>query len=78
MAGPRLGSGFSTELFTDAAIKFIEQHDTAAGTKPFFCYIAFTAPHDPRQPPPGFPANYASRPPSRKTFSRSSLLTTAP
>ncbi|MDP3069434.1 MAG: sulfatase-like hydrolase/transferase [Opitutaceae bacterium] len=68
MIGPRTGPGFSTEIFTDAAIKFIDQHDTAAGAKPFFCYIAYTAPHDPRQPPPGFPANYASRPPLPKNF----------
>jgi arylsulfatase A-like enzyme len=69
MVGPRTGAGFSTEMFADAAIKFLEQHDTAAGAKPFFCYIAFTAPHDPRQPPPGFPANYKSRPPLPKNFS---------
>ena len=68
MAGPRTGDGFSTNLFADAAIKFLEKHDTAAGTKPFFCYIAFTAPHDPRQPPPGFPADYTSRPPLPKNF----------
>lgn len=64
----RIGEKFSTELFTDAAIRFLEQHDSAGGTKPFFCYVAFTAPHDPRQPPPGFPADYASRPPLPKNF----------
>ncbi len=64
----RIGEKFSTELFADAAIRFLEQHDPAAGTKPFFCYVAFTAPHDPRQPPPGFPADYASRPPLPKNF----------
>ena len=56
------------ELFADAAVKFLERHDSAGGTKPFFAYVAFTAPHDPRQPPPGFPANYASRPPLPKNF----------
>jgi arylsulfatase A-like enzyme len=64
----RIGEKFSTELFADAAIRFLEQHDPAAGAKPFFCYVAFTAPHDPRQPPPGFPANYASRPPLPQNF----------
>ena len=64
----RIGEKFSTELFADAAIRFLEQHDPAAGTKPFFCYVAFTAPHDPRQPPPGFPADYTSRPPLPKNF----------
>ena len=68
MAGPRTGEKFSSELFADAAIKFLEQHDPSAGAKPFFLYTAFTAPHDPRQPPPGFPANYASRPPLPANF----------
>lgn len=68
MVGPRTGEKFSTEMFADAAIKFLEQHDSAGGTKPFFLYSAFTAPHDPRQPPPGFPANYKSRPPLPKNF----------
>jgi arylsulfatase A-like enzyme len=64
----RIGEKFSTELFADAAIRFLEQHDPAAGAKPFFCYVAFTAPHDPRQPPPGFPADYTSRPPLPQNF----------
>ncbi len=68
MVGPRTGEKFSTELFADAAVKFLEQHDAQAGAKPFFLYAAFTAPHDPRQPPPGFPANYASRPPLPPNF----------
>jgi arylsulfatase A-like enzyme len=68
MIGPRTGDGSSTNLFADAAIKFLEKHDAAGGAKPFFCYIAFTAPHDPRQPPPGFPANYAQRPPLPPDF----------
>ncbi len=68
MVGPRTGAGFSTEMFANSAIKFLEKHDTAAGAKPFFCYIAFTAPHDPRQPPPGYAADYANRPPLPKNF----------
>ena len=68
MVGPRMGAGFSTELFADAAIRFLEKQSPQPDAKPFFCYIAFTAPHDPRQPPPGFPANYASRPPLPKNF----------
>jgi arylsulfatase A-like enzyme len=64
----RIGEKFSTDLFADAAIRFLEQHDSAAGAKPFFCYVAFTAPHDPRQPPPGFPADYTSRPPLPQNF----------
>ncbi len=44
----RIGEKFSSELFADAAIEFLRNHD---GVKPFFAYVAFTAPHDPRQPP---------------------------
>jgi arylsulfatase A-like enzyme len=40
--------GFSTDLFADAAIRFIEERD---GDQPFLLYVAFTAPHDPRTPP---------------------------
>jgi len=65
MVGPRTGEKFSSELFADAAIKFLGKQD---GAKPFFCYVAFTAPHDPRQPPPGYPADYADRPPLPKNF----------
>ena len=39
---------FSTDLFGDAAIRFLERQD---GSRPFFLYCAFTAPHDPRTPP---------------------------
>jgi arylsulfatase A-like enzyme len=51
---------FSTELFADTAIEFLKQHDSA---RPFFCYVAFTAPHDPRQPPEDFRQRYEQRPP---------------
>ncbi len=68
MVGPRTGKKFSTELFADAAITFLEKHDAQSGAKPFFCYVAFTAPHDPRQPPPGYAADYANRPPLPKDF----------
>ena len=62
---PRPGEKFSSELFADAAIRFLEKHD---GKKPFFLYTAFTAPHDPRQPPPGYAADYANRPPLPPNF----------
>lgn len=45
-----LGEGFSTELFGDAAIRFLEE--ARGGGEPFFLYLAFTSPHDPRTPPP--------------------------
>jgi len=62
----RTGEKLSSELFADAAIEFLSSHD---GKKPFFVYVAFTAPHDPRMPPlpyrepyyrnlPPLPANF--------------------
>lgn len=48
LTAERVGAKFSSELFADSAIEFLQNHD---GTKPFFAYVAFTAPHDPRQPP---------------------------
>lgn len=52
-AKPR--EGFSTELFTEAAIRFIDQR---RADEPFFLSIAFTSPHDPRTPPPEWRALY--------------------
>jgi arylsulfatase A-like enzyme len=40
--------GFSTDLFADAAVRFIRDQD---GEAPFCLYVAFTSPHDPRTPP---------------------------
>jgi arylsulfatase A-like enzyme len=46
-----IGDGFSTELFADAAVDYLQQ---ASGDKPFFLYVSFTSPHDPRTPPKEF------------------------
>ena len=59
-AGPRNADGFSSTLFADAAIGFLESCD---GEQPFFCYVAFTAPHDPRMPPPPWDELYRKDPP---------------
>jgi arylsulfatase A-like enzyme len=48
LAAERTGDRFSSEMFADSAIQFLQSHDR---TRPFFTYVAFTAPHDPRQPP---------------------------
>jgi len=62
----RIGDKFSSELFADAAIDFIENH---SGDRPFYAYVAFTAPHDPRQPPAAYrQAYYASKPPLPENF----------
>ena len=41
---------YSTDLFADAAIGFIQRYADGDRKQPFFCYTAFTAPHDPRSP----------------------------
>ena len=54
----RTGEKFSSELFADAAISFLKSHDAS---KPFYAYVAFTAPHDPRQPPKEIAAKYYAK-----------------
>ncbi|NOY37371.1 MAG: sulfatase-like hydrolase/transferase [Chlorobi bacterium] len=49
------GKKFSSELFAGEAVRFI--HENHQG-KPFFLYVAFTAPHDPRMAPAAFTALY--------------------
>ena len=41
----------SSELFADAAIDFLDNHKSS---DPFFLYVSFTAPHDPRTAPKEF------------------------
>lgn len=66
LTNPRTETRFSSELFADAAIRFLRSLD---GERPFCLYVAFTSPHDPRTPPmdggPGYrpaqvrlPANF--------------------
>ncbi len=62
----RTGEKFSSELFADAAIGFLKSQK---GQKPFFAYVAFTAPHDPRQPPEAYRERYYKNlPPLPKNF----------
>lgn len=46
---------FSTTLFADKAVSFLENYQDA---QPFFLYVAFTAPHDPRTPPGKYKTMY--------------------
>ncbi len=46
---------FSSELFSDAAIEFLESR---TDERPFFLYLSYTAPHDPRMAPEEFAALY--------------------
>lgn len=41
----------SSELFADAAVEFLDNHKSP---DPFFLYVSFTAPHDPRTAPKNF------------------------
>ncbi len=52
-------AGFSTTLFADATIDFIDRYAAAETDRPFFAYVAFTAPHDPRTPPEEYRSAYS-------------------
>lgn len=56
-----INKGFSTDVFAGAAIDFINKYGSSNREKPFFCYVAFTAPHDPRSPRPDFIGRYADQ-----------------
>lgn len=66
----REGEAFSSELFADAVIEFLDDPARGDGpAAPFFAYVAFTAPHDPRQPPePYLSQNRQRRPPLPGNF----------
>jgi arylsulfatase A-like enzyme len=62
----RTGEKFSSELFADATIEFLQSQD---GSRPFFAYVPFTAPHDPRQPTDEWREYYTrNRPPLPANF----------
>ncbi|MCY3864310.1 MAG: sulfatase-like hydrolase/transferase [Chloroflexi bacterium] len=52
-----IADGYSTTVFSDEMIKFLSERGPA-DDEPFFAYIAFTSPHDPRTPPPPFDTMY--------------------
>jgi arylsulfatase A-like enzyme len=57
---PGLGGVHSSEMFSDAAISFLNRQGNAErGTvPPFFLYLAYVAPHDPRQSPEEYEKRY--------------------
>ena len=61
----RVGEAFSSEMFADAVIDFLDEQAEAKADgeveQPFFAYVPFTAPHDPRQPPPEYRERYYQR-----------------
>lgn len=65
LAGGKLGeerkSGVHhTELFAGSAMRFLERQTDA---RPFFCYVAFKVPHDPRTATPAWHARYDQQQP---------------
>lgn len=58
----RTARRFSSRLFAETVIEFLDGRaaiDKEAGErKPFFAYVAFTAPHDPRNPPEDYRKPY--------------------
>ena len=50
--------GFSTEIFGNSAIEFLDDYSKGDKKDPFMCYVAFTAPHDPRTPDLDFIGTY--------------------
>jgi arylsulfatase A-like enzyme len=52
----RVSDIYSTTLYAENAIKFLSS--STAKSSPFFCYVAFTSPHDPRTPPEKFSTMY--------------------
>ena len=62
----RKAKEFSSTEFASSAINYINK---AEANKPFFLYVAFTAPHDPRNPPEKYrQIYYNKRPPLPKNF----------
>lgn len=51
---PTPTKGYCTDLFTDAACDFVRSADE----RPWFCYVAYNAPHTPLQLPPEDEAEY--------------------
>ncbi len=52
----RISDTFSSQLYAQGAIDFLNSN--ASKQNPFFSYVAFTSPHDPRTPPKNFADKY--------------------
>lgn len=53
---PFIGEKFSSEMFADAAVDFLKSRKK--GKDPFFAFVAFTSPHDPRMQHPDYAHKY--------------------
>lgn len=56
--GEPTAKGYSTEIFAETAIEYIKSYKSSGEDKPFFCYVAFTVPHDPYSPATDFISKY--------------------
>ena len=66
LSAKRDAAGFSSTVFADEAVQFIQETGTE---QPFFLYVAFMAPHDPRNPPEKYrQMYYKKRPPLPLNF----------
>lgn len=66
LSAKRDAGGFSSEVFADAAIDFIEKD---SGEQPYLLYVALMAPHDTRNPPKAYrQMYYDDRPPLPANF----------
>ena len=54
---PTQKKGYTTDLVADAAASFVRRH---AAEPPFFCYVPFSAPHDPLQAPENYLSRYTA------------------
>lgn len=54
---PRVAPRHACEVFADEAVRFLREHRGG----PFFCYVAFDAPHDPHVVPADFPVRYGPK-----------------
>jgi arylsulfatase A-like enzyme len=62
----QLSGKHSVELFADSAVEFLKRQK---GDRPFLCYVAFNAPHDPRLAPKEYHERYnAAKPPLPANF----------
>ncbi len=52
-----IGTSFSSEMFSNAAVRFLDNRESD-NADPFFMYVSYTAPHDPRMAPQDFADRY--------------------
>lgn len=54
LSRPQMAAEHACDVFANEAIRFLKEHSQG----PFFCYVAFDAPHDPHIVPANFPIRY--------------------